>query len=137
MSKPFPKALVQRNAKGQLLPGSTLNPTGGRTKLALTIAKQTKGGEELISYALNVWRNKLSDGESPANYSNAERHQAFLWLADRLWGKPKQEVTIEKTSRADKEATQRMLDHLTDDEIDAMERALEGAELRANGVIDV
>lgn len=65
------------------LPGQSGNPSGRPKGLGLRIREQTREGEELIEFALEIMR-----GLTLAN--QALRFDAMMWLADRGWGKPLQ-----------------------------------------------
>ena len=80
--------MIERNEKGQLLPGHTGNP-GGRPKgIALLIRGQTGEGEELVCYMLKVFRGQVR-GLKPHH-----RMEAATWLSDRAFGKPTQAMEV-------------------------------------------
>ena len=76
---------VSRDSKGRFLKG-TANPNPvGRPKqfkgLAAMIRAQTDDGAELVRFALGVFRNAENV------YKHSEVWDAFIWLADRGFGK--------------------------------------------------
>jgi hypothetical protein len=67
-----------RNAKGQLLPGHTANPDGrpkGARGMARYIMQMTGDGQDLVDWALNLWK----DVDAPIEW----RWRAFEWLTNR------------------------------------------------------
>jgi hypothetical protein len=74
-------------------PGQSGNP-GGRPatkELAQRIAAETSGGVDLVDFTLKVMRANVKGFKRVAM---KERQRARDWLADRLWGKAQQVVTL-------------------------------------------
>ena len=86
--------LPARDRWGNWLPGHSGNPNGpapGRVGLIRVISDRTGGGVELVEYALKVLRD-------PAEQTPL-RLQALTFLANRLWGKPKESIEIEQVQK--------------------------------------
>lgn len=74
---------------GSWTPGTSGNRSGrprGFVGVAAAIGIATNNGEDLVKYALEVWR----DTKRP----HAERWMAFVWLSDRGLGKPMTSVEL-------------------------------------------
>lgn len=82
---------VERDERGRLKPGRSLNPTGLDRRRALMLRKL----ESLTPRALNALE-RLVDDESPENRS--VRLGAAREILDRTMGKPKQSVSVDVTS---------------------------------------
>ncbi|HXI15514.1 MAG TPA: hypothetical protein VNM48_04010 [Chloroflexota bacterium] len=68
--------------------GRSGNP-GGRPKgLGKLVAARTNGGADLVNFMADIF-HRSGQFES-ANIPLPTRMEAGSWLADRLWGKPKQ-----------------------------------------------
>ena len=69
----------QRDAKGRLLPGQTLN-RGGRPKgLAARVREAVGEGADIVEFFARVLRDERA--------STKDRIEAGKWLADRGWGR--------------------------------------------------
>jgi len=82
--------------------GVSGNP-GGRSSAAAELARRIRtalpGGDELIEFALAVLRGGWTqeqerDGRKPVPVDAKSRMYALEWLAERGWGKPKQEIVL-------------------------------------------
>ncbi len=121
-------SIQPRGPGGRLLPGNTLGVTGrppGFAGLAKKIGKQTRDGDELIEWALSVFR----DPAVPLNF----RMEAFRWLSDRFYGKAPNTVVVETNARTSPHA----FGQLTDDDLAEFERRFRAADERSRNVIDV
>jgi hypothetical protein len=80
---------VSRDENGRFAPGGPGGPgrTPGARGLARKILAATNDGEELLAYALAVWR----DEKRP----DRERWAAYELLMDRAFGKPLQRSEID------------------------------------------
>ena len=83
------------------------------------IREETGDGEELVDYMLRVFR---AEGESTKT-----RVEAASWLADRGFGRPQQTTLV---GTADEEASSSPYAHLSDEELKAKLRLLEGGGVR-------
>jgi hypothetical protein len=111
IEKSRPRLAAQRNEKGQIVKGTTLNP-GGRPKgLASRVRDMTNQGEELLSYLLKVVK-----GEERA--SGADRIRAAELLLQRGFGKAPE---IQLTGELGEEALQSLSDLGDDSVADLME----------------
>ncbi len=73
-------------------PGRSGNP-GGRPKgLETLVAKRTGKGADLVNFMADVFH--LTGEFEHARVPLATRMEAAMWLADRLWGKPKQSTEL-------------------------------------------
>jgi len=89
-------------------PGQSGNPSGrrpGYVKLALALSSQTDDGMEVVRFALAVMRGETVEPPSgkakkprKKKWSERSRIWAAEWLADRLWGKPRQVVELETSA---------------------------------------
>lgn len=59
-------------------PGQSGNPTGRPKSFAHLIRKATKDGEEMVEFALEIWRS-----DRPLK----DRWPAFVWLTEYAYGK--------------------------------------------------
>ena len=82
---------VERDERGRIKPGKSLNPTGMDRKRALMLRKL----ESLTPRALAALERLVED-ESPENRST--RLGAAREILDRTMGKAKQSVTVDVTS---------------------------------------
>jgi hypothetical protein len=82
---------VERDERGRIKPGKSLNPTGLDRRRALMLRKL----ESLTPKALAALE-RLVDDESPAN--RPTRLGAAREILDRTMGKAKQSVTVDVTS---------------------------------------
>lgn len=83
-----------RDAKGRILPGHSLNPSGkpkGAGLIARRIMELTGNGEEIVDFLLSMMR-----GNNPGGASPKLRLQAAQELLNRSIGKPSENVTISK-----------------------------------------
>jgi hypothetical protein len=83
------------------------------------IREETGDGEELVDYMLRVFR---AEGESTKT-----RVEAASWLADRGFGRPQQTTLV---GTVDEEASHSPYAHLSDEELKAKLRLLEGGGVR-------
>lgn len=102
--------------------------------MAQLLAKETRDGQEIVSFALGVLRGRTV--EPPKGkakhprvkvWSEKSRLWAAEWCADRLWGKAKQVVELEHGKPA---APPLNYDALTDAEVDALDQLLSKAMAR-------
>lgn len=73
------------NLHARYQPGQSGNATGrpsGFRRVARAIMAATDDGQELVDYALEVWRDPMQ------RYTAAQRWEAHAWLSDRAIGKP-------------------------------------------------
>jgi hypothetical protein len=68
-------------------PGQSGNPTGRPKSFASKIRTQTRNGEEMVEFALGVWRNET--------LSLKDRWPAFVWLTEYAYGKAPSFAPIE------------------------------------------
>jgi len=98
-----PKPL--RDARGRLLPGQSANRSG-RPRGVAALAKSIQdriGHDALMEYARRIWANEMpvldTDGNEMldeygepllqrGHYSDDQRWQAHVWLAERGYGRP-------------------------------------------------
>ena len=83
--------LVERDEKGRIKPGKSLNPTGMDRRRALMLRKL----ESLTPKALGALERLVED-ESPEN--RATRLGAAKEILNRTMGTPKQSVSVDVTS---------------------------------------
>ncbi len=72
-----------RDERGRFAPGSSGNTSGrprGAAGVARKILEQTREGDELVEWALEVWRD--------TKRTHTERAAMHAWLADRALGRP-------------------------------------------------
>jgi hypothetical protein len=100
-------------------PGKSGNPKGrpaGFKGLAKKVRAATSDGDELVDFAMSVFR-----GEHEACISFAHRMEAWKWLADRGWGKAP--VHVEINAQSDAALTGPDLSQLTDEQLDILDKA--------------
>jgi hypothetical protein len=68
-------------------PGQSGNPLGRPKGFARVIREQTRNGEELVEFALEVWRD--------TSKSLKDRWPAFVWLTEYAYGKAPSFAPIE------------------------------------------
>lgn len=83
------KVEVKRDAKGRLLPGYSLNPSGRpkTAKIKAYVAERTNQGKDLVESAIS----DLQDGR----IAPATRHNIRVWLHEIMYGKPHQSNSVE------------------------------------------
>lgn len=74
---------VPRDARGRVLPGRSLNPTGGSRPQGLRkrIAALTNGGQAILEGFWGVWSGQLK------GFNGKDRIKALEWLGDHYFGK--------------------------------------------------
>lgn len=77
---------IQRNAKGQVVKGQVLNPTGRPRRVADLAAKCGEYTDEIIETLLTIVRDKKA--------SRRDKMEASKMLLDRGYGRPSQSMTI-------------------------------------------
>ncbi len=104
--------------------------------LALEIRERTRDGSKMVDYAENIWLNRAQDAECcprldddgrpiPGGYDDAQRWAAFVWLAERGYGKPVTVIDVNAmvaqfgAAPAHDDALD--VDALDDDDLDALE----------------
>lgn len=89
MSEPIDRSAT-RDEHGRFTGGhASANPTGrplGFRGLARKISRETRGGDELVEYALEVLRDTKAE--------TRDRMAALAWLSDRGFGRPLQSVEL-------------------------------------------
>jgi hypothetical protein len=107
--------------KGGWVKGQSGNPTGmppgfsGRlAALAEQIGQETNQGAELVAFALETMRDPETN--------RSDRLHAHSWLADRLWGKSPQDLSVHLTAAQQAVQSDVNYDALSLEELDLLER---------------
>ena len=91
----------------QFKPGQSGNPSGKPKSFARKIREQTKDGEELVEYALGVWRNQ--------KLTLRDRWPAFVWLTEYAYGKAPSFAPIEDGDPLELDGYDREIEKLMDE----------------------
>lgn len=86
---------IKRVGPGHFAKGQSGNPNGrpkGFKGLARKLMRETEGGEELIKFALDVFR-----GTHPTvGRTAADRKWAFEWLSNHIFGKAPDRLIVDR-----------------------------------------
>jgi hypothetical protein len=88
-------------------PGQSGNPRGRPKGFASKIREQTRNGEELVEFALEVWRD--------ASKTLKERWPAFVWLSEYAYGKAPTFAPIEEGDPLELDGYDRAIREIVDE----------------------
>ena len=110
--------------------------TDAARKLARMIHEETRGGAELVEFAVAVYRHPVGPVEVGAGMKSGgalhgltevtadDKHRMHLWLSERGFGKPLQSIDLTGEVQPMAAVDLKALAGLTDAELDAADKVL-------------